>query len=142
MSLTLDEFNSLSETRAYKEMERCCGSTIWIRQMIGCRPFKDINAVYQNADRIWKSLSKKDWIEAFEHHPRIGDVNALREKFASTSSWASQEQKGAADASEETLKKLAKGNAMYERRFGHIFLVCATGKTADADARDFAVAHG
>lgn len=108
---------------AHAELERCCGSNAWVEKMISLRPFADFVSLCGNAERIWTSLSKKDWLEAFSHHPRIGDLK--------TSNWARQEQSGAANASNEVLKRLAAGNLAYEKRFGHIFLVCATGKTAE-----------
>ena len=72
-----------------------------------------------------------DWLEAFAAHPRIGDSDALRARFATTAAWASREQAGALGASEDVLEDLAMGNRQYEERFGFIFIVCATGKTAE-----------
>ena len=71
------------------------------------------------------------WREAFTHHPRIGDVAVLRERFASTAVWARGEQAGVAAADERTLAALAEGNRAYEARFGYVFIVCATGLKAD-----------
>jgi len=99
--------------------------------MIERRPFKDAGHLFAVAEEMWNSLGKQDWREAFSHHPKIGDVNALREKFASTAAWASGEQSGVKNASEETLRRLAGRNAEYERKFGYIFIVCATGKSAE-----------
>ncbi|RZK26134.1 MAG: OHCU decarboxylase, partial [Hymenobacter sp.] len=75
-------------------------------------------------------LSEADWREAFTHHPKIGDVSALREKFASTATWAAGEQGAVRQASQSTLEALAAGNEAYAQRFGYIFIVCATGKSA------------
>lgn len=75
-------------------------------------------------------LESKDWLEAFTHHPRIGDVKNLRQKFASTAQWSQDEQKGVHGVPEDVIQALADGNARYEKKFGHIFLVCATGKSA------------
>ena len=71
-----------------------------------------------------------DYLEAFEGHPRIGDVESLAKKYANTKGWAGGEQKGLESADREVLQRLAKGNADYEAKFGHIFIVCATGKSA------------
>ncbi len=81
--------------------------------------------------RIWWRLSKADWLEAFAAHPRIGDIDALRARFAPTAAWASREQAGVLGASGDVLNELAIGNRRYEARFGYIFIVCATGKTAE-----------
>jgi 2-oxo-4-hydroxy-4-carboxy-5-ureidoimidazoline decarboxylase len=99
--------------------------------MVARRPFGDAQALLRAADEVWAGCAEPDWREAMTHHPRIGDVSRLREKFAATASWSSQEQKGVGAASEETLHALAEGNRAYEARFGFIFLVCATGKSAD-----------
>ena len=128
--LTLAEFNALDELRALDALERCCGAHRWVACMLAARPFASLEKVYAEADDIWSRLSKADYLEAFEHHPKIGDVSKLREKFASTAQWASGEQSGVNAASEETLAALAEGNHQYEERFGHIFIVCATGKSA------------
>src|SRR5205085_9973807 len=65
------------------------------------------------------------------HHPRIGDREALRRRFAATAAWAGEEQRGARAAGEETLTALAAANQAYEQKFGYIFIVCATGRSAD-----------
>ena len=84
-----------------------------------------------NAERAWNACNESDWLEAFSHHPKIGDVSTLREKFAATAAWASNEQSGTRNASDEVLTELADLNNTYEARFGFIFIVCATGKTAE-----------
>jgi 2-oxo-4-hydroxy-4-carboxy-5-ureidoimidazoline decarboxylase len=83
------------------------------------------------ADEIWHSLSEADWKEAFARHPKIGDIESLAEKFQSTAALASKEQSGVIGASVTTLNALAEGNAAYESKFGYIFIVCATGKSAE-----------
>ena len=82
------------------------------------------------ADRIWYNLKEQDWLEAFRGHPKIGDMDMLRRKF-STDEWCSNEQKGAKHAKESVLKELQKDNEEYENHNGFIFIVCATGKSAD-----------
>jgi 2-oxo-4-hydroxy-4-carboxy-5-ureidoimidazoline decarboxylase len=128
--VTLDEFNRLSEREAVEGLMLCCGSKAWSEQMARRRPFRVIDALFEAADQVWFSLSKSDWLDAFSHHPRIGETQ-LRQKFAATAAWASQEQQGTANASENILKALAVGNAEYEKQFGHVFLICATGKSAE-----------
>lgn len=95
------------------------------------RPYSSLNEMSRTAEVVWKNqVDEADWREAFTHHPKIGDIDSLREKFTSTKAWAESEQKGAAEASEEILKNLASGNRKYEDKFGYIFIVCATGKSA------------
>ncbi len=129
---TLQELNHKSEESFKKELYLCCSSSKWVDHMLVCRPFLSEAALFQVADEAWFSLEKQDWLEAFSHHPRIGaSLDALREKYASTQKWASQEQSSVAQASDEVLKKLQAANIEYEKKFGHVFLICATGKTAD-----------
>ncbi len=129
--MTLAEFNALSTDEAIKDLMRCCGSRRWAMQMAARRPYATLDAVMRTADECWARLDRADYIEAFSHHPKIGDVASLRAKFATTANWASGEQSAVQSASEDVLRRLAEGNDLYERRFGYIFIVCATGKTAD-----------
>ena len=126
----LQSLNALSPQEAWAQFLRCCGSSRWAKMMAGRRPFRGEDEVYRAAEEIWRGLSREDRLEAFRQHPKIGDKESLRRKFALTRDWASGEQAGIAQADEEVLEGLAKGNRLYEERFGHIFIVCATGKSA------------
>ena len=88
------------------------------------RPFHDLGELLAKADAEWWALDAEDWLEAFSRHPKIGERAAAR-------SWSEQEQAGAKSADDETKQQLAAANREYESRFGHIYIVCATGKTAD-----------
>ena len=129
--MNLELINRLTDDEARESFLRCCGSRRWSDEMVRARPFESEAALRETAARIWWELSKDDWLEAFAAHPRIGDIDALRAKFASTAGWASREQASALGASEAVLNDLAIGNRQYEARFGYIFIVCATGKTAE-----------
>lgn len=127
--LDVARLNDHGDARA--ALLKCCGSSIWTEQMLARRPFSDAAAVFAAAEEINRTLTPTDWLEAFAAHPKIGDIDSLRTKFASTADWTSNEQRGVQNADEATLHGLADGNRAYEKRFGHIFIVCATGKTAD-----------
>jgi len=127
----LSRLNSLSTDEAREALRRCCGAARWVDAMAARRPFPDAQALFAAADEVWADLGPADWTEAFAHHPRIGDKEALRERFAATRQWAAGEQAGVDRASEAVLEALARGNRDYEARFGHIFIVCATGKGAE-----------
>ncbi|MEB3196220.1 MAG: 2-oxo-4-hydroxy-4-carboxy-5-ureidoimidazoline decarboxylase [Candidatus Sericytochromatia bacterium] len=126
----MDEFNAAPRQAAIEALQRCCGATTWVQAMVQARPFADLPALLAQADSSWARCGESDWLEAFSHHPRIGDVASLRTKFADTANWAESEQGGTRCADQVTLEALAAGNHDYEARFGHIFIVCATGKTA------------
>jgi 2-oxo-4-hydroxy-4-carboxy-5-ureidoimidazoline decarboxylase len=129
--MTLSNLNALPPSARAEALATCCGATTWIAALNQQFPFDSPAALYEVADRIWYSLTEADWREAFTHHPKIGEVKALKEKFASTATWAAGEQGAVRQASQDTLEALAAGNAAYEQRFGYIFIVCATGKSAD-----------
>jgi 2-oxo-4-hydroxy-4-carboxy-5-ureidoimidazoline decarboxylase len=112
-------------------LSRCCGSTQWVQRMLAKRPFGSQAALLAAARDIWLALTPADWLEAFAHHPKIGDRQALAARFAAPGEFAAREQRGVETASHDVLDELAAGNAAYERKFGYIFIVCATGKSAD-----------
>ena len=123
--------NALPGPEARAALLRCCGAVRGAEQMSARRPFAAAADVFAAARAVGKTLSPADWLEAFAAHPRIGDLNSLRKKFPHTAAWSTQEQSSLASAAEATLAALAAGNQTYEARFGHIFIVCATGKTPD-----------
>jgi allantoicase len=129
----IDRINAWSDVEAAEAFARCCGARRWVDGMVAGRPFHSRDHLFGHAQQVWWHLGDGDWREAFTHHPRIGaDVAALREKFSKTADWSVGEQSGVASAGEQTIAALAAGNTAYEKRFGHIFIVCATGLTADA----------
>ncbi|MGI4865734.1 MAG: 2-oxo-4-hydroxy-4-carboxy-5-ureidoimidazoline decarboxylase [Janthinobacterium lividum] len=129
--MSLQSLNAFLPTARTEALATCCGSSAWVAALNQQFPFATTEALYAEADRIWYNLSEADWREAFTHHPKIGDVNALKARFASTAAWATGEQGAVRQASQATLEALAAGNDAYERKFGYIFIVCATGKSAD-----------
>jgi OHCU decarboxylase len=130
MQENLARLNALDAAEAERELLKCCGSEAWARRMAARRPFGAAQELLTAADEIWRSLDAGDWLEAFAAHPKIGGKRAAREQDAQAAAWSEQEQSGARDAEQTTLDELAAANRDYEARFGHIFIVCATGKTA------------
>jgi 2-oxo-4-hydroxy-4-carboxy-5-ureidoimidazoline decarboxylase len=118
--------DAMSADAAHAALLHCGGSRRWAEAMLARRPFGDDQALHAIADELWATLDRDELLESVGHHPRIGaDLGTLRDRFAAG------EQAGVAGASEDTLVALRDGNLEYERRFGHIFIVCATGKSAD-----------
>ncbi len=128
--MTIADFDHLLIDQKKELLHKCCGSKIWIDKMLLAPPAEDLVDLLETAEEKWYECSEKDLLEAFEHHPRIGDVNSLKKKYANTLTLASNEQSGVNVASDEILNALAKGNDDYEKKFGYIFIVCATGKSA------------
>jgi 2-oxo-4-hydroxy-4-carboxy-5-ureidoimidazoline decarboxylase len=137
--VTLEELNRLDDQAAHAALARCCGAGAWVERMVAGRPYRNAAGLLAAAARAADKLRPADWLEAFAHHPEIGDREARG--AASTAggagtrpaaaAWASEEQRGAATAAEATLEALARGNRAYQRKFGYIFIVCATGKSAE-----------
>jgi 2-oxo-4-hydroxy-4-carboxy-5-ureidoimidazoline decarboxylase len=129
--MTLHEFNILPKQQLIEELTKCCGSSSWVNRMLPFIPADDMIELLEDAEEEWNKCSGEDWKEAFSHHPKIGDVASLTKKFASTARWATGEQSAVHVASKETIEALAEGNRLYEEKFGYIFIVCATGKSAE-----------
>ncbi len=127
----LQRFNELSEAEAIEEMRRCCGASRWCSEMVSQRPFVDEASLWSAVDGAFAKLTAQDWLEAFAHHPKIGDLQSLKMKYGGNREWSAGEQQGASGADDRTLLALAEGNATYEHQNGFIFIVCATGKSAD-----------
>jgi 2-oxo-4-hydroxy-4-carboxy-5-ureidoimidazoline decarboxylase len=111
-------------------LSRACGSTRWVDRMMLRRPFGNHARLLFAARNEWFGLTETDWLEAFSHHPRIGDRASLATRFPATHDLSSKEQAGVSAAHEDVLTALAEANQTYFDRFGFIFIVCATGKTA------------
>jgi 2-oxo-4-hydroxy-4-carboxy-5-ureidoimidazoline decarboxylase len=125
------EINAATPEAAREILFRACGSTRWVDRMMQRRPFGSDTRLLSAARIEWFGLSESDWLEAFSHHPRIGDRAALDGRFPKTHELSSKEQAGVGAAHDETLAALADGNAAYFEKFGFIFIVCATGKSAE-----------
>ncbi len=126
----LERLNSLPRSVAEQEFLKCCGSTSWVERMIAQRPFVNLDELLSKADDNWRSLAPADWLEAFLSHPKIGEQNAGRAQSETARAWSAQEQSSTRHATVETMQALARGNSDYEQKFGHIFIVCASGKSA------------
>jgi OHCU decarboxylase len=129
-STVLTRWNSLPPEEATLEILPCCGSHSWARQMAALRPIEDEGSLLAASDKIWRSLTEADWMQAFAHHPRIGHSVAPSTAPARSAQWSSEEQRKVGAAGDDVVAALAEGNRAYEQRFGRIFIVCAAGKSA------------
>lgn len=130
MNEVLTQWNHLSAVDAIREIIPCCGSKSWAQRLAECRPVANEAGLLTASDDIWRSLSASDWLEAFQSHPRIGESSSHGPGTAQSASWSRQEQSEVASAGDALKIELASANRGYEEKFGHIFIVCATDKSA------------
>ena len=121
----MNDFNNLPLEAAERHLSACFASTRWARQVAEGRPYADLPALFEAADRAWSELEPSDWAEALAGHPRVG------ESGGSSPNASEREQKGVREASVDVQSELAEANRDYEARFGHVFLIAAAGKSAD-----------
>lgn len=127
--------NTSTDQEAARLLHTCCAADRWVQAVLLRRPFTSNESVLACAREAWSKMERADVLAAFKGHPQIGgDLTALREKYVDSShavTWSASEQASVANASNDVLIRLRDGNAAYLQRFGHIFIVCATGKTAE-----------
>lgn len=129
--MTFHELNLLSKDELRATLFKCCGSRNWVEKMLPFFPVDDLVELLEDAEEQWWVCNEADWKEAFTHHPQIGDTTELKKKFAATAEMAAGEQSQVQYATDETISALATGNKTYLEKFGYIFIVCATGKSAE-----------
>ncbi|HXC96580.1 MAG TPA: 2-oxo-4-hydroxy-4-carboxy-5-ureidoimidazoline decarboxylase [Edaphobacter sp.] len=130
MNKILARWNSLDSDAAAHEILPCCGSEAWATALASRRPIVDEPSLLEAAANVWRDLYQRDWQEAFDSHPRIGQAHAQNYATEKSLSWSAQEQRKALSEDETTRLALAEANRRYEGRFGRIFIVCASGKSA------------
>jgi OHCU decarboxylase len=131
MNNNLQKLNQASEETAESALLSCCGSNNWVKKMIAARPFADFSELLNQAEQVWQNLEAEDWREAFSAHPKIGEKKASPNQSAQSAEWSKGEQSGAENAADGVKIELEEANRLYEKKFGFIFIVCATGKSAD-----------
>ena len=125
-AIGLEGFNALSDRQRMHLLFEVCSSTIWARRVVAGSPFRDAEALYDRADRVLAELPDAEIDAALDGHPRIGaSVSAAH------SPSSAREQARVADAGEAVKVALAAKNREYEDRFGYVYLVCASGRSAD-----------
>ncbi|MGH3760542.1 2-oxo-4-hydroxy-4-carboxy-5-ureidoimidazoline decarboxylase [Actinophytocola sp.] len=128
----LDRLNVAEAAEAERELLACCASRRWADELLARRPYRDLAGLRRVSHAVLDELSWADIGEALAAHPRIGERAAGAGQEAA---WSRAEQAGAAGASERTQEDLVAGNVAYEERFGHVFLICATGLSGEAMLR-------
>jgi 2-oxo-4-hydroxy-4-carboxy-5-ureidoimidazoline decarboxylase len=136
--VTLDELNALSSDAAMDTFRSCCGASRWVRRMVAGMPYASRDAVLTTADTVWSTLGPDAWREAFGHHPRIGDRTRATGQGTQAEKWSADEQRDVSAADASVRAQLDVVNREYEARFGFIYIVCASGRSA---AELLALAH-
>ena len=131
MTLTLAQLDTIPEAEAAFKLAACCGSSKWVEGMVARRPFGSREKLLAAADEIALTLLPSDWMEAFAHHPRIGETQSGSIVSATAAAWSKGEQTAASRATQDTRAALIEANADYERRFGFIFIIFAKARSAD-----------
>jgi OHCU decarboxylase len=125
------ELDAMPRARTAELLRACCGSAAWVNGMIDRRPFGSRDTLLRVADEVWGALDATDWLEAFAHHPRIGDSKSAAPRDERAWGWSDGEQAGMRNAPTQLRAALTRANAAYVARFGYICIICATGKSAD-----------
>jgi len=132
MNTILSRWNSLPAVQAADEILPCAGSKAWANSMAASRPFEDTVALYATADHVWLELGEPDWLEGFCSHPRIGEHRSAQgQETAQQQQWSTQEQSKSAQSSGDIKAAMAEANREYEKKFGRIFLISASGKSSE-----------
>ena len=129
--IEIASFNNLSRSRAQKALLDCCGAKKWVEQMAAQMPFASHVQLLESAGKTWMQLGREDWLEAFRHHPAIGESRAKSKQSANARRWSAGEQSVAQRSPRKTLAALAAENRKYQAKFGHVFLICASGKSSE-----------
>jgi len=138
----LERLNGLPDAMAREELLACCSSARWAAAVASGRPFGSADEIITCSDAAVAGLTQADLEQALAGHPRIGDRSRAGaavgcgaaagqpgHEARAAAGWSRQEQAGVAAADQSIVRALAQGNEAYERRFGHIYLVCATGRS-------------
>ena len=129
MNKALERLNEADVAEAEPMFRDCCGSGRWARLMVLARPFASESELISSADAVWRDLRDADWLEAFSAHPKIGEKKQAQPERSAD--WSAGEQAGMDSADESVRQNLADANRAYYDKFGFIFIVCATGKSAE-----------
>ncbi len=127
--MTVAELDRLTRAAATEVLTSCCGARQWVERMVAKRPFGSTGQVKADAEEIWESLTREDWLEAFAHHPRIGETRSSQP--GQGQAWSSREQSRVAEATAPVRQELERVNQDYEARYGYRYIVCASGRSAE-----------
>ena len=129
--MTIAELDAMPAEQAHVLLQSCCGAPAWVRGMLAERPFRSHDRLLAAADDVWYSLGQDDWLEAFAHHPQLGEQRAQAATTDQSRAWSATEQVLVASGASDVRVALANANREYAERFGYICIICATGLGAE-----------
>ncbi|MCU1657324.1 MAG: 2-oxo-4-hydroxy-4-carboxy--5-ureidoimidazoline decarboxylase [Pseudonocardiales bacterium] len=124
--LDVPDFDAATPAEAADALRPACASRTWIAALVAGRPYRTLDALTAESDAVIARLTWADIEQALDAHPRIGDRTRGADR---ESSWSRQEQAAAVGIEADAAADLRAGNIEYERRFGQVFLICATGRS-------------
>jgi 2-oxo-4-hydroxy-4-carboxy-5-ureidoimidazoline decarboxylase len=127
----VNALDTMQEAELRKLLSTCCAAPAWVDGMFRTRPWRSRDALLAAADRAWDACPPEAIADAIAHHPRLGERAAKVPLGEREQRWSAMEQKGAGVAAGDVREALARGNTEYEARFGHTFILCATGVSAE-----------
>jgi OHCU decarboxylase len=129
---TLRDLNALPPHAVEPLLAACCGAPGWVKGMLARRPFASREALLEASDKACAKLSHDQWLAAFAHHPRIGEQHAAASVSDTAQRWSEGEQGDAMGAGGDAAlqEQLREAQRRYEMRFGYIFIICASGRSA------------
>ena len=142
MTITIVEFDAMPDAEAAFKLAACCGSSAWVSRMLARRPFRSREHLFNEADEVAQTLGETDWLEAFAHHPRIGQRRSNAVVSSTAESWSTGEQSAVSLADTTVRAAIADANARYEEQFHFIFIISASGRTADVILSELLVRLG
>lgn len=131
MTITIAQLDTMPETEAAFKLATCCGSSKWVAEMVRRRPFHARDHVLSAAEEIADRMEGGDWLEAFAHHPKIGETRARASVSQVAANWSAGEQSAVGRVSGAVRDALGAANIEYERKHGFIFIISANGRDAD-----------
>ena len=123
----LEALNTLPAAQLRERLSSCCAARAWVEQLSSGWPYPEVAALLAASDLAIERLDPDDVAQALAAHPRIGQRAS---GISTEATWSRQEQGGVADADAGVQAALREGNIAYEERFGHVFLICASGRSA------------
>ncbi len=129
--ITVKDIDQMKPDQARGLFAQCCGSSKWVNEMTARRPMRKFDNVLKAADEAADTLDTQDWLEAFAHHPRIGESAASAPVKGVVAELAANEQSAVGAADNDLKAALMNANQEHERKFGYFYIVCATGKSAE-----------